>query len=181
MFNELGINVRRHDQRRLLLLHLLTESKGATHAEFQIDEEHEEMLIPALRYMYGFTFPREGEAEMPTSLYEVARFGALARRFGISDLEKWASDTANSLLNVRGPGSKSSFLLIASILQTPGSASKFTAMASSTFGIMLSSSAMSPPFAGCLKLRRAWRRICSVMRWIGWIEWSSLRMTWEEL
>jgi hypothetical protein len=57
------------------------------------------MLIPALRYIYGFTFPRDGEAEMPKSLYEIARFGALARRFGISDLEKWASDTANSLLN----------------------------------------------------------------------------------
>jgi hypothetical protein len=100
-FNEQGINVRvrRHDQRRLLLLRLLTGSKGATHAEFQIDEEHEEMLIPALRYIYGFTFPREGEAEMPKSLYEIARFGALARRFGISDLEQWASDTAKNLLN----------------------------------------------------------------------------------
>lgn len=56
------------------------------------------MLIPALRYIYGFTFPRNGEAEMPKSLYEIARFGALARRFGISDLGNWASDTATHLL-----------------------------------------------------------------------------------
>jgi len=55
-------------------------------------------LIPALRYIYGFIFPRNGEAEMPKSLYEIARFGALARRFGISDLEEWASDTATHLL-----------------------------------------------------------------------------------
>jgi hypothetical protein len=56
------------------------------------------MLTPALRYIYGFIFPRNGEAEMPKSLYEIARFGALARRFGISDLENWASDTATHLL-----------------------------------------------------------------------------------
>jgi hypothetical protein len=56
------------------------------------------MLIPALRYIYGFISPRNGEAEMPKSLYEIARFGALARRFGISDLENWASDTATHLL-----------------------------------------------------------------------------------
>jgi hypothetical protein len=49
------------------------------------------MLIPALRYIYGFIFPRNGEAEMPKSLYEIARFG-------ISDLENWASDTATHLL-----------------------------------------------------------------------------------
>jgi hypothetical protein len=56
------------------------------------------MLILALRCMYGFTFPRDGEADMPKSLYEIAKFGALARRFGISDLEEWASDTATHLL-----------------------------------------------------------------------------------
>ena len=55
-------------------------------------------MIPALRYIYGFIFPRNGEAEMPKSLYEIARFGALARRFGISDLEEWASDTVTHLL-----------------------------------------------------------------------------------
>jgi hypothetical protein len=56
------------------------------------------MLILALRCMYGFTFPRDGESDMPKSLYEIAKFGALARRFGISDLEEWASDTATHLL-----------------------------------------------------------------------------------
>jgi hypothetical protein len=79
-------------------LHILTDPKGADLAIFQVDEEHEEMLILALRCMYGFTFPRNGEADMPKSLYEIAKFGALARRFGLPDFDKWASDTATHLL-----------------------------------------------------------------------------------